>query len=373
MVARCLLALAVPASLVAAIAGGLVRAGVSVPQGWAGTWLTPAVAAHAFLFICSFMGTVIGIERAVAVRRRIAFAAPLASALAGAAMLAGADGPARWLAATASAAFVAVNVLVVARQRATHTALLLIAALAWLAGNLAFAFAAPAATVVPWWFSFLILTIAAERLEMTRLMRRRPGASQALGAIVGAMLLGCAAGAVSPRPGAALFGSSLVALAVWLLCFDIARRTVRGAGLSRYMAVCLLLGYGWLAVAGMAWVAGALGPPWRDTALHALAIGFVFSMMLAHAPVILPAIARIKLSFGAYFYVPLALLHASLALRLLWGARDATALASGAAGNALAIVLFAVTLAGAAIAWHRRRGASAEGTHLRDINPSTHE
>jgi hypothetical protein len=96
-------------------------------------------------------------------------------------------------------------------------------------------------------------------------------------------------------------------------------------------------------------------------------------MMLAHAPVILPAIARIKLSFGAYFYVPLALLHASLALRLLWGARDATALATGAAGNALAIVLFAVTLAGAAIAWHRRRGASAEGTHLRDINPSTHE
>ena len=33
--------------------------------------------------------------------------------------------------------------------------------------------------------------------------------------------------------------------------------------------------------------------------------GFVFSMMLAHAPVILPALARVKLLFGWLFYVPL--------------------------------------------------------------------
>src|SRR5688572_15351059 len=134
------------------------------------------------------------------------------------------------------------------------------------------------------WFSFLVLTIAAERLEMTRLMRRREGASQALHALLAAMLLGSAASAVSPLWGGLLYGASLVGLAAWLLCFDIARRTVMTGGLSRYMAVCLLLGYLWLAVAGVAWFATSMGRPYRDVSLHALALGFVFSMMLGHAP-----------------------------------------------------------------------------------------
>jgi hypothetical protein len=43
---------------------------------------------------------------------------------------------------------------------------------------------------------------------------------------------------------------------------------MRAAGLSRYMAVCLLLGYAWLAIAGLAWMATAAGLPLRDTALH---------------------------------------------------------------------------------------------------------
>ena len=93
--------------------------------------------------------------------------------------------------------------------------------------------------------------------------------------------------------------------------------TSRGArvfaeGLARYMAVCLLGGYAWLAVGGIAWAATALGLPARDVALHALGLGFVVSMMMGHAPVILPAIARVKLLFGFFFYLPLAALHLSL-------------------------------------------------------------
>ena len=116
-------------------------------------------------------------------------------------------------------------------------------------------------------------------------------------------------------------------------------------------------GYAWLAVAGAAWIATALGLPLRDVALHALGLGFIFSMMMGHAPVILPAVARVKLQFGGFFYVPLAALHASLAVRLLWGAADFAARA-GATFNAAAIALFAATVVGAAVAWrikHTRR------------------
>jgi hypothetical protein len=365
---RLVFVLAVGACLVAGIAGGLLRAGVALPPTVSGRWLDQAVAEHAFLMICAFMGTVIGIERAVAVKKAFAHGGPIASALAGASMLCGAPSLARWLVVAASVAFIGVNVLVVLRQRAAHCALLLVAAIAWAAGSLLHALDTPSGAAVPWWFSFLVLTIGAERLEMTRLMRRHEGASGALWAIVAAMLLGAAASVVSPVWGGTLYGMSLLCLAIWLLCFDIARRTVLAHGLSRYMAVCLLLGYGWLLVAGAAWVAASLGLPMRDAALHALALGFVFSMMLGHAPVILPAIARVKVLFGWAYYIPLALLHGSLLLRLVAGHADPKALAAGATGNALAIAAFAVTVVGSAVAW-RLEHSSPRAERRNDITP----
>lgn len=347
------LAMAIVLSLVGGLTGGLLRAGVVWPTAGAG-WIGTAGAAHGFLMVCGFMGTVVGIERAAALKHRWAFAAPVASAAAGLAMLGGAQGAAAVLVVLSGLAFVAVNVKLVLRQAAPHTALLLLAAVAWLAGNALFAADAGPVAVLPWWFSFLLITIAAERLEMTRLMRRRPAAATLLNAALVAMLLGSALSALQPRWGGVLYGAALVALAAWLLVFDIARRTVHAPGLSRYMALCLLLGYGWLALAGAAWCAAALGLPLRDAALHALALGFVFSMMLGHAPVILPALARIKLQFGWPFYLPLALLHGSLLLRLLGPHFHSPSFGAGATGNALAIALFAATVAGAALLWRSR-------------------
>jgi len=363
LILRTLFLLVVASLLVSGVIGGLLRAGVAVPLPIRSVWPGQAVLAHAFLMICAFMGTVIGIERAVAVKARAAFAAPVFSALAGVSMLAGASAAATWLAVLASLAFIAVNVAVVSRQKAAHT-LLLTGATAWLVGNLLLALGSQAAAVVPWWFSFLVLTIAAERLEMTRLMRRRSGAAPALYVCLGLMLAGSAAFAVSPVWGGWLYGLSLAGLAMWLVIFDIARRTISSLGLSRYMAVCLLLGYAWLAVAGLAWIATSLGYAARDVALHALGLGFIFSMMLGHAPVILPALARVKLLFGGFFYVPLALLHISLALRLFFGPFDFALLGAGALGNAAAIAFFAATMVGSALAWRAKHQASHKTRHV---------
>lgn len=341
--------------LVAGVCGGLLRAGVAMPPSMAGAWLGPAVQFHAFLMVSAFMGTVIGLERAIAVKRRVAFLAPLASGLAGACVLAGRPAAAAALGVVASVAFVGTNLVVLVRQPAAHTRLLLLGALAWLLGNLGFARIGTPHATVPWWLAFLVLTIAAERLEMTRLMRRQPGAGAALYVILGALVAGCALFETSPAWGGVLYGAALGALALWLLCFDIARRTVAADGLSRYMAVCLLAGYFWLGLAGIAWCATAIGLPLMDVALHALALGFVFSMMLGHAPVILPALARVKVQYHPVFYLPLVLLHGSLAVRLLLRHTSFDAsLALGAAGNALAILLFAATLAGSALAWRLR-------------------
>ena len=68
---------------------------------------------------------------------------------------------------------------------ASDTLLLLGGALAWLIGCVLFLRRPGDAASLPWWFAFLVMTIAAERLEMTRLMRRRAGAAAALYACLG--------------------------------------------------------------------------------------------------------------------------------------------------------------------------------------------
>lgn len=354
------------ACLVAGICGGLLRAGVMISPLSAAPWLGAAVQFHSFLMISAFMGSVIAVERAVAAKVLSAWIAPVLSASSGLCLLAGIDvAVAAALAAAASAGFVSTNLLIVIRQPAPHTRLLLVGACAWFVGNLGFAASDSAHASVPWWFAFLVLTIAAERLEMTRLMRRRPGAAWLMHAIVGMLLAGCALFGVSLVAGGVVYGLALLGLAGWLLSCDIARRTVFAEGLSRYMAVSLLTGYFWLAIAGICWIATSLGLPLMDAAIHALALGFVFSMMLGHAPVILPAIAGVKVRYSSAFYLPLVLLHASLAVRILMRHTSLDdALAIGATGNALAILLFAGTLAGSAIAWHKRpRPPRLEGNH----------
>jgi hypothetical protein len=197
---------------------------------------------------------------------------------------------------------------------------------------------------VLWWLAFPILTIAAERLELSRFLPPSPIAKIIFATtmvVIGAGLLGARL-----RWGPQLFGIGLLALSVWLLKQDIARRTVRTRGLTRFIAVCLLSGYAWLAVAGGIIVAaGSFVPGTRayDAALHAVLLGFVFSMIFGHAPIIFPAVMRVSMPYHPAFYVPLALLHASLLVRL---AGDAAGefewTRAGGMLNAVALAAFVV-------------------------------
>ncbi|ODU07217.1 MAG: hypothetical protein ABS84_16490 [Rubrivivax sp. SCN 71-131] len=349
-----LLVVLVASALVSGISGGLIRAGLVLAAFDGFQWVAPAVISHAALMIGGFLGTVISIERAVAVRLRFAFAAPVTAGLASLCILGGASLAGHVLLLVASLVFIVVNIIIVQRQQAAHTALLLLSAAAWAVGNVLALVDASDLSALPWWFGFLVLTIAAERLEMTRLMRRPRIVDLAFHACVALLVLGAALSIVSERWGGVLYGLALVLFAVWLLRYDIARRTVHTEGLSRFMAVCLLAGHTWLLVAGLAWGATALGWPLRDTALHAIGLGFVISMVMGHAPVILPAVARVRLLYGWPFYLPLAALHLTLVLRLAGGLVDHEWRALGAAGNAVAIAWFALTVIGSIFAARRQ-------------------
>ena len=332
-------------ALFSATAAGLARLGWPAAEG-AAAW----GALHGPLMICGFFGVVISLERAVAIGQRWAYAGALLAGLGSAAALLGALAVTPWLYAAASVWLLAAALQVVRRQRALFTVTMALGAACWLVGNGLWLRGAAVYQVMPWWLSFLILTIAGERLDLSRLMPPSRPARVVFVLLLVAIIAGLVASGTAP--GGRLFGGALTGLALWLLRQDIARRTVRQQGLTRFIAVCLLSGYVWLGVGGLAFALAAPVHPgnvFHDAAVHAIGLGFVFAMVFGHAPIIFPAVLRVTIAYHPVFYGPLLLLHASMLLRL---AGDATwsfaAVRWGGLLNALALAAFIVGTAVAA-------------------------
>ena len=331
--------------LVIGVGAGLARLGWSVP-GWA----AQAAGVHAVLMIVGFFGTVIALERAVALGRAWGYAAPPALALAALAATQGAWPYATAFAAAGAAVLLAVAVVQALQARALHGWVLAGGALSFAAGVVLWAGGAGLPPAIACWLAFFVFTISGERLELARVLQPAPAVRAWFVAAATLFALGVVAAALGVDPRWQLLGAGLVLLAAWLAVHDIARRTVRQTGLTRYIAVCLLAGYVWLAVAGVLFASGAgLARAW-DAALHALLVGFVLSMVFGHAPIIFPAVLRVKLPYTPWLYLPLALLHVSLVARAAGVAAESLDLrAWGGAGHAAAIALFIVTMAGNAL------------------------
>lgn len=336
------------ASLVAGVWGGLVRLPLLLPlPGGNANWLT----FHGPLMVCGFLGTVIGLERAVGLKGWWPYAAPLLTGAGAVMVAAGRLGPVPVLLITAGSLwFWGVTLHVVQLQRATFTLVMSTGALAWAVGNLLWHQGWGFNRVVPWWIAFLGLTIVGERLDLSRFQKPTRWRSPLLFLAMGLFGAGVVLTAIIQVPGERLTGLGMLALAAWLGRFDLARRTVRQPGLPRFMAVCLLVGYVWMAVAGILMISfSPLESGLRyDAALHAFFLGFVFSMIFGHAPVIFPAVLAVQPSFRVSLYSHVVLLHLAVLLRVgsdiaLW----AKGRQWGGIAGALAIALFLVnTIAG---------------------------
>ena len=344
-------------SLVGGVLAGLARLDWSMP-----TLAANAAGWHGALMICAFLGTVISLERAVALGRGWAYLAPAAAGSGGVALLAGAPLIlTQVLTLAAAAILVAASAQVMRRLVAPFTVILALGALSWMVGNAVWLAGGALHLAVPWWLTFLVLTIAGERLELNRFLPTPRAAQRLFFVIVGSILAGALASLTEEDSGLALFAAGLLALAAWLLRYDIARRNAGQKGLTGFIAICLLSGYAWLLLAGLLGLAGGFlpGHPWRDATLHAVGLGFVFSMIFGHAPIIFPAVMRVKIPWHPAFYLPLVLLHVSLALRIVGGLGGQLNLRrDGGVINAIALLVFIATLL-ASLLRGRRDGARA--------------
>ncbi|MDQ7028706.1 MAG: hypothetical protein Q9O62_02460 [Ardenticatenia bacterium] len=324
-------------ALVVGVWGGLVRLGWGLPVA------RPAWPAfHGPLMVGGFLGTLISLERAVALDVPGYLLVPAVSGLGALALVAGAHGPALWLLTAGSVGLVLLSAAIVRRQTAPFTLLMALGAVAWTVGNGLWMVGAPVSSAVLWWSGFLVLTIAGERLELNRVLRPPPRVWQAFWVAVGLYVLGLGGTLWHPAVGVRLAGTGLVALAIWFGRYDIARYTVRQRGLPRFIALCLLAGYVWLGVAGVIGMATRpMAGPLYDAMLHALFLGFVFSMIFGHAPLVFPGVTGVPLAYSSAFYGHLGLLHASLLMRVVGDVSGLiTWRQAGGLLNALAILLF---------------------------------
>lgn len=292
---------------------------------------------HGALMLYGFLGTAITLERAVALqsdRKRSSLWAYASPALSGLGVILALIGAftgrlpagrvlpaAAWM--TSMALLVIIYLRVWQRQQTIFVLIQGLGALAGFVGITLWGRGFDIPHIVPWWTAFIVLTIVGERLELARVVFASAAMQTRVLAEVLTYLVGLVATLFVPQFGYPLMGLALAALILDVGSHDIALRTIKTTGLAKFMAASMLAGYFWALVAAGIWI--VRGPVYTgfayDTSVHALTIGFALSMIMAHAPIIIPAVARRSVPYSPLMWLLLGSLQLGLLVRVLAGAR----------------------------------------------------
>jgi hypothetical protein len=300
-------------ALALALWAGLLR------LGWALPTFPNLSTAHGPLMIAGFLGVLIPLERAVAIRKKWMFLVPvitglgwvafLFSTLLGAALI-----------TLGSFGTLAILSVMVQREPHLHTITMALGALSWVVGNILWSFGFPIFQIIFLWMAFLTLTIGGERLELSRVLQPSARQRYFFTGILITQLAGAILSLLTLKWGARLSGLAMLSLSFWFLKNDLARRNIRHKNPpTRYIAVCLFSGFLWLGIGGVLnlVIGASYAGPLYDAALHSIFVGFVISMIFGHAPIIFPAILGVPIRYFPGFYVHLSILHLSLLIRIV--------------------------------------------------------
>ncbi len=300
-------------ALLFALWAGLVRMGWQLPS------FPNLSIAHGPLMVSGFLGVLIPLERAVAIRQKWMFVVPATAGLGWVTLLFVPRIGGILLTLASFGALLILGVMI-RREPHLHTITMFAGVLAWVAGNFLWVLGLPIFQIVNLWIAFLVLTIGGERLELNRVLRPSSRQLRFFGLMAAALSTGAILSLFDLTWGTRLNGLSLLMLSLWFLRNDLATRNIRHTNpLTRYIAFCLFSGFIWLGIGGVLQLSlGALyAGPYYDAGLHAVFVGFVISMIFGHAPIIFPAILGVPIRYHPAFYTHLTLLHLSLFLRLL--------------------------------------------------------
>lgn len=310
---RIIIVLSALTTLFFAVWGGLLRVqwGLPVPEA---NWISY----HGPLMVNGFFGTILGLARSNALKLKWGLLTPLIMVLgAWTLLLGGSEKTGLFLFFLASLVYLGIC-LAFLKTGANHGILLA------LAGGIGLAFSdgmwllgTPIPQIVVGWQTLLVLTIGSERWDALH-SGPTPFKSIIIYGIISMVLLGTFIQPFFPPMGIRLASVGYLLLSLILFRFDALRPMEKVEGWKRYTRACLFSGYGWLLTAS---IIGFLKAPTQsgffyDAFLHSIFLGFVFSMVFSHAPLLLPRVLKTSIPFQPAFYLHWGLLQISLLVRI---------------------------------------------------------
>ncbi|MEP4534190.1 MAG: hypothetical protein ABJ004_13955 [Cyclobacteriaceae bacterium] len=299
------------ASLASGIFTGWFRLGFELP-------VSSVFLHHGAMMTGSFLGTVILIERIMALKQRWLFSFPFINASSLVFYYLEFDTAAFACLIFGSIGLFYVFFLINQQYADLPHQVMWVGSAAWFVGNVHLLIFRLYAHSILWWMAFLLLTIVGERLELSRFLPVSKFKQRLLVFFLALFLISC----VLPfhLGGQILTGITLLLIAIWLLLYDMVRKSIRKPGIHKFSAFTLICGYGWLALSGLLYMLDNTGLITYDALIHSFFLGFVFSMIFAHAPIILPGV--LGLGFKPYhptLYVWVVLFQLSLIVRIVGG------------------------------------------------------
>lgn len=292
-------------SLLTGLGAGLGRMGWDLP----GLAVIPH---HGAIMVGGFLGTLIILEKIIPLKIKWLYLFPLMSAGSVAAYLFSLPALSGILLISASAGLTLAFLLYLLREKTAIYVIMAGGALCWLCGNIVLFTTYHYTQAVPWWIAFILLIITSERLELMKFLPVKNRHRRILYCLLAGVLAGCIH--ILPYHHIIL-GSSLIAISLWLLKFDLIRITLGKTGLTRYVAFALLSGYLSLFVSGTLLLLSGNSALY-DSLVHSFFIGFAFSMIFAHGPIILPGVMGISVKpYHRILYAWLFLLNSSWIIR----------------------------------------------------------
>ncbi len=300
---------------------------------------------HGAIMVGGFLGTLIALEKIIPLKNRWLLAIPLTSAASVVLLWMNHFFPGVSLLIIASLGLCGIFLFYLFRHRELHLWLMFAGGIFLLIGNCVLLSRVLYPLALPWWIAFLLFIIVSERLELSKFLPVTKTDKRLLVVMLGVFVVGIL---VSFHAwGNYVSGIALVCIAVWLMRHDVIRINLGKKGLTRFTGVALLSGYISLLLTGIFFMALPEIAYAYDAFVHMFFLGFVFSMIFAHGPIILPGVLGLMVKpYHRFLYVPLVLLHGSLMIRIGSDINlfDHSFRLPAGYLNALAILLYFVTL-----------------------------
>jgi hypothetical protein len=299
-------------SLIVGLIAGLARI------GW-NALAFPAITHHGSIMVGGFLGTLIILEKIIPMKKQWLYLFPVLSGLSVLAFILNEPQISFLLLIVAGTGLSVVFLLYLIRERSMIYVLMLLGSICWTIGNVLVAEREFYPMAVSWWMAFTLFIISAERIELMKFLPVTKNQKYIFTSILLVYIIAC----LQPfhGPGNMVGGAAMIAAALWLLRFDLVGITLFKTGLTRFVAVSLLCGYISLLFTGVFLISFTDQAFAYDITVHTFFIGFVFSMIFAHGPIILPGVIGISIKpYHPLLYCWLFILHASWIVRTFAGA-----------------------------------------------------